>query len=92
MGVAMSHNGHRLYVTTGVAGSVAVLDPAAGEMVRMIRGDGTRPRGVAVASDGKLAPRTALRTMIVLFINPASGQVLARLAVGRMPWGVTIDP
>ena len=92
MGVAVSRDGHRLYVTTGVAGSVAVLDPAAREVVRMIRGAGARPRGIAVASDGKLYTANGPSNGAGLVIDPESGQVLARLAVGRMPWGVAINP
>jgi YVTN family beta-propeller protein len=91
MGVAVSRDGHRLYVTTGVAGSVAVLDLATRQVVRTIAGAGARPRGIAIGSDGQIYTANGPSNDVSV-IDPESGQVLARLAVGRMPWGVAIDP
>jgi YVTN family beta-propeller protein len=57
----------------------------------MIRGAGARPRGIAVAPDGKLYTANGPSNDVSV-IDPESGQVLARLAVGHMPWGIVIDP
>jgi len=53
MGMAMSHDGARLYVTTGRGGKVAVIDTAAGKVTESFDG-GQRPWGIALSPDEKL--------------------------------------
>jgi YVTN family beta-propeller protein len=57
----------------------------------MIAGAGARPRGIAVAADGQLYTANGPSNDVSV-IDPESGQVLVRLAVGHMPWGIAIDP
>jgi YVTN family beta-propeller protein len=52
MGIAMSRDGRRAYVTTGRAGAVAVIDAAAGTRVASIPDVGKRPWGIAIAPSG----------------------------------------
>ncbi|HSN28664.1 MAG TPA: beta-propeller fold lactonase family protein [Kofleriaceae bacterium] len=90
MGLALSPNGHSLYVTTGRAGSVAVLDAGSHALVRMINGVGARPWGIAVGANGTLYTANGPSNDVSI-IDPATGHVLARLRVGNLPWGVAID-
>jgi YVTN family beta-propeller protein len=90
MGVALSPDGHRLYVTAGRAGSVAVIDSATSHVLRMIPDAGARPWGIAVGRDGTLYTANGPSNDVSV-IDPDRGRVLARIAVGRGPWGIAID-
>jgi YVTN family beta-propeller protein len=59
-------------------------------VVRMIANAGARPWGIAVGSDGKLYTANGPSNDVSV-IDPDSGRVLARVAVGRGPWGIAID-
>jgi YVTN family beta-propeller protein len=90
MGLALSPDGRRLYVTTGRAGSVAVLDAETRAIVRVILGVGARPWGIGVGSDGRVYTANGPSNDVSV-IDPDSGRVLARLAVGNLPWGIATD-
>jgi YVTN family beta-propeller protein len=59
-------------------------------VVRMIANAGARPWGIAVGSDGKLYTANGPSNDVSV-IDPDSGRVIARIAVGQGPWGIAID-
>ena len=91
MGAAIDRAGARLFVTTGRGQSVAIIDVAARRVLRTIGGVGGRPWGIGVAPDGRLYTANG-PTGEVAVIDPGSGTIEKRIAVGQFPWGVAIDP
>jgi len=90
MGIAMSSGGHRAYVTTGRAGTLAVIDLDRNVVVRSIAVGG-RPWGVAVGPDGIVYTANGPTRELVV-IDPDAGRVLARVGAGASPWGVVVAP
>jgi YVTN family beta-propeller protein len=87
MGVAISRDGKRAYVTTGRAGSVAVLDLEQHALVRSIEDVGTRPWGITLGRDGLLYTANGPSDDVAA-IDPESGRVIRRFATGKSPWGI----
>jgi YVTN family beta-propeller protein len=88
MGVVASADGRLLYVTTGRAGALLEIDPAAGRILRTIDGVGKRPWGVALSRDGRKAYTANGPAGDISVVDLASGQVENRIAVGGSPWGI----
>jgi len=91
MGIAISPDGRRAYATTGRGGSVAVIDLSARRVERLIRDVGARPWGIAVGPDGVLYTANGPSNDVAV-VDPAAGTVVARIPVGRSPWGVAVAP
>lgn len=96
MGLAIAADGQRAYVTLGRAGSVAILDLKAAEapgvrQAGVIAEVGKRPWGIASGPGGVLFTANGPSNDVSV-IDPGQGKVVARIPVGRSPWGVAVEP
>jgi len=88
----LSPDGKRLYVTTGLGRSVAILDPIKKVTVGMIDDVGAFPRGIAISADGKKLYTANGSSNDVAIIDVATKKVQARVAVPGAPWSVVFVP
>jgi YVTN family beta-propeller protein len=88
MGIVAARDGQLLYVTTGRAGTLLEIDPAAGKIHRTMADVGKRPWGVALSRDGRKAYTANGPAGDVSVVDIASGRVDKRIAVGGSPWGI----
>jgi YVTN family beta-propeller protein len=88
MGIVGSADGRLLYVTTGRAGALLEIDPAAGKVLRIFNGVGKRPWGVALSRDGRKAYTANGPGGDISVVDLASGHVDKRIMVGGSPWGI----
>lgn len=91
MGLAMTRDGSRLFVSTGRGGSVAELDAKAGRLVRMFEKVGPRPWGVALSPDEKKLYVANGPSDDVSVVDLRRGVVVARIAAGKLPWGIAVS-
>ena len=88
MGMALDEGEHRLYVTLGRAGEVAVIDTRALRLLSRVGDVGARPWGIALTPDGKKIYTANGPSGDVSVIDAKSLQVLRRIPVGKQPWGL----
>ena len=91
MGMAMSHDGSHLYVTTGRGKKVFDLQPATGNILASFE-VGDRPWGISLSPDEKLLFTANGPSNDVSIIDVATHAVLKRVKVGEKPWGVLVLP
>jgi YVTN family beta-propeller protein len=89
MGLALSKDGMRLYVTTGRGQQVVGIDTASGTSVAAAV-VGLRPWGVALAPDGRTLYTANGPSNDVSVVDATTLQVLVRIPVGDRPWGVAM--
>ena len=90
--VVATKDGKTLYVLEVDAGQIAVVDPAAGKVLRTITPP-VRPTGVAISADGgKLYVTCAAPEGSVAVIEAASGKVAATIPVGHTACGPALTP
>jgi YVTN family beta-propeller protein len=87
MGVAVARDGRTAYVSTGRAGSVAVIDLDRRELVRFIEQVGARPWGIALGADGLLYTANGPSDDVAV-IDPETSTVVRRIRSPGSPWGV----
>ena len=92
MGLAMSRDGSRLFVSTGRGGAVVGIDTASRRAVRRFDGVGLRPWGIALSPGGDRLYTANGPSDDVSVIDVQSGQVLRRIVAGKSPWGVVVAP
>jgi YVTN family beta-propeller protein len=90
MGLAIDAAENRLYVSLGRAGEVAVIDTRSLRLLQRIAGVGQRPWGIALTPDGAKLYTANGPSGDVSVIDTRSLQVIRRIAVGQLPWGVTL--
>jgi YVTN family beta-propeller protein len=90
MGLALDAAEHRLYVSLGRAGEVAVIDTRSLRLMQRIAGVGQRPWGIALTPDGSKLYTANGPSGDVSVIDTRSLQVIRRIAVGQLPWGVSL--
>lgn len=88
----LSPDGKLLYVTTGPARSVLIVDPAKKAVVGVIDGVGWFPRGIAVSADGKKLYTANGPSDDVAIIDIASKKVEATVAVPGGPYSLVLIP
>jgi YVTN family beta-propeller protein len=88
MGLALDDTEHRLYVSLGRAGEVAVIDTRALREIGRVSQVGARPWGIALTPDGKKLYTANGPSGDVSVINTETLQVERRIAVGTQPWGL----
>jgi YVTN family beta-propeller protein len=88
----LSPDGKLLYVTTGPARSVLIVDPAKKAVVGVIAGVGWFPRGIAVRPDGKKLYTANGPSDDVAIIDVASRKVEATVAVPGGPYSLVFIP
>lgn len=89
MGTAMDPRRNRLYVSTGRAGTVCLVDPAAGTVLKTIA-VGKRPWGLGMSPDGQRLFVANGPSNDVSVIDLDAEKEVGRVKVGEGPWGVTI--
>lgn len=91
MGVLVSPDDRRLYVSNGRARTISVVDLE----TLAVRGSvevGERPWGMALAPDGKRLYTANGPSNHVAVVETETLEVRARIPVGEMPWGLAISP
>ncbi|WP_438481946.1 beta-propeller fold lactonase family protein [Oleiharenicola lentus] len=91
MGVQLSADNRRAYVSNGRARTVCVVDLPDRRVVKVIK-VGTRPWGLALSPDEKLLYTANGPSNDVSVVDLALGKEIARLPAGMSPWGVVVIP
>ena len=89
--VGISPDGARVYVTNGLAASLAVADTAAGQIVTNVK-VGAEPLGVATSPDGKRVYVTNFQSGTMSVLDAATDEVIETLNVGATPRAVAVTP
>jgi YVTN family beta-propeller protein len=89
MGMAMTRDGSKLYVTTGRGKKVVVLEPETGNIAASFE-VGDRPWGIALSPDEKLLFTANGPSNDVSIVDVATRTVLKKVKVGDKPWGVLV--
>ena len=91
IGVAVSPDGTRAYVTNDGDGTVSVIDTSTNTVIDTIP-VGSNPRGVAVSPDGTRAYVTNDGDGTVSVIDTSTNTVIDTIPVGSNPRGVAVSP
>lgn len=89
MRVRVNPEGSRLYVSTGRAGTVLVLDAKTFAVLNTIKVGG-RPWGIALSPDGKYLFAANGATNDVSVVDLEAGKEIKRIKTGTGPWGVAV--
>jgi YVTN family beta-propeller protein len=89
MGVVVSPDGARVYVTTGRGGTVVVIDAATRQPVGSVA-VGARPWGIAVSPDGRRLYTANGPSNDVSVVDVETLTVVTKLKAGERPWGVAV--
>ena len=90
-GVVVSPDGKTVYVATGRANSVAVIDAASRKVLAMIA-VGERPWGIAITPDGRQLYTANGISNDISVIDTATNKVISTIRAGDGPWGIVIRP
>lgn len=91
MGLVLDLPREQLYVSTGRGGTVAVISPADGKLVRELA-VGARPWGIALTPDGRRLITANGSSGDVTIVDTDTFALLGNVAVGHGPWGVVAGP
>jgi YVTN family beta-propeller protein len=89
MGLAITRDGRRLYVSTGRGKMVAVVDTKTEKVLSSFE-VGTRPWGIALSPDEKLLFTANGPSNDVSVVDLATEKIIRRIPVGERPWGVVV--
>ena len=89
MGTLLTADGKRLFVTTGHAGLVLVVDTDSDTIVKRIA-VGKRPWGLAFSPDGKKLYTANGLSNDVTVVSTETYEVLKKIPVGVKPWGIAV--
>ena len=90
-GIAVSHNGAKVFVTGSYSNKVNVLSTITNAVVAtIIVGNGSY--GIALSPDDSKAFVTNIGSSSVSVINTATNSVVATIPVGSMPYGIVASP
>jgi YVTN family beta-propeller protein len=90
MGLALSADGGRLFVSLGRARSIGVIDVRTRALLRTIEDVGARPWGIGVSPDGRYVYTANGPSGDVSVVNVESGTVERRVQTGGSPWGIAV--
>ena len=91
MGLALDASGGRLYVSTGRAGTVAVVAVRDGMLVTEIA-VGARPWGIALTEHGTRLVTANGPSGDASIVDTQSLRVIGKVSSGHGPWGVVAEP
>ena len=91
MCVKVGGDGKKVYVSTGRAGTVCVLDPESLRVENVIK-VGARPWGIAVSPDGKTLFSANGPSDDVSVVDLSAAKELRRIKTGGSPWGIAVIP
>jgi YVTN family beta-propeller protein len=91
MGMALSSDAAKLYVSTGRGKMVFVIDTATNKPVASFE-VGQRPWGVGLSADGKTLYSANGPSNDVSVVDLATNTVLRKVKVGQGPWGILVLP
>src|SRR6266480_613141 len=91
MGVALDTARGRLYVSTGHAGTVAVISVQDGKLIGEVA-VGARPWGLALSADGTRLVTANGPSGDVSVVDTDTLTVVGKVSVGRGPWDVVAGP
>ena len=89
MGIVVSPDGQRLYVTTGRGGTVVSIDATTNTPIGSVA-VGTRPWGIAISPDGTRLYTANGPSNDVSVVDTASLTVLTTIPAGDRPWGIAV--
>ncbi len=89
MGLAISPDGRRLYVSTGRGRQVAVLDTATRNVVGSVT-VGQRPWGIVLSPDGTRLYTANGPSNDVTAVDTRTLAAVATIPTGKSPWGVEV--
>ena len=89
MGVVVSPDGGRVYVSTGRGRLIMAIDAVTLDVVGSVE-VGTRPWGIALTTDGRYLYAANGPSNDVSVVDTESLEVIATVAAGERPWGVAI--
>jgi YVTN family beta-propeller protein len=94
MGVAVSPDGRKVYVTNETSNNVSVISTFTNRVIGSAIPVGTHPVGVAVSPDGRkvYVTNTSTSSYNVSVIDTAKNRVTATIPVGQLPLGVAVTP
>jgi YVTN family beta-propeller protein len=92
MGILLDAPRHRLYVSTGRGGTIAVLALEGRKAARVIKDIpvGARPWGIALTPDRRRLFTAHGPSNDVSIVDTATLKVIKKIPVGSSPWGVVI--
>jgi YVTN family beta-propeller protein len=91
MGVKVTSNGRKVYVSNGRAGTISVLDGHTYELLNTIK-VGVRPWGMALSPDGKFLYAANGPSNDVSVVDLEANKEIARVKAGSSPWAVAVVP
>jgi YVTN family beta-propeller protein len=91
MGIVLSPDGTRAFVTTGRSKSVLVINTGDNSIAATIADVGDRPWGIAITPDGKTLYTANGPSDDVSVIDVDSLTVTTKIPAGKSPWGVAIS-
>jgi YVTN family beta-propeller protein len=89
MGLAITRDGGRLYVSTGRGKKVVVIDTKTEKIVSSFE-VGTRPWGIALSPDEKLLFTANGPSNDVTVVDVATEKIVRKIPVGERPWGIVV--
>ena len=89
MGMALTKDGSKLYVSTGRGKSVLLIEPATSKVVASFE-VGQRPWGIALSPDEKLLYTANGPSNDVSIVDLNTRSVVKKVKVGDRPWGVVV--
>jgi len=90
VGMAISHDGKKLYTVTGRGKNLLSVDIASGKVLATVE-VGPRPWGVALSPDGATLFTANGNSNDVSVVDAATMKVVARIPVGDSPWGLIVQ-
>lgn len=91
VGMAISHDGKKLYTVTGRGKNLLSVDIASGKVLGSVE-VGNRPWGVAISPDGSTLFTANGSSNDVSVVDAATMKLITRIPAGDAPWGLIILP
>ena len=89
MGMVLSVDGAKLYVTTGRGKKVFVVDTATNKIDASFE-VGARPWGIGLSPNGKFLYTANGPSNDVSVVDTATNMVIKKIKVGDKPWGIEV--